>query len=153
MEVFGIMASIPAALIATFLYRLFLIDFILSRDNIRKWFIFGSCVVLLGLLIEVILLSWLGAVRSRGLLGSGFSFAHFVIFVLGTPALANILVLRSRAAFLREAFVVVPLCTVLAFCLVLLQYRVSEELYGIDGQGGPYSRSSTADFPVALAPR
>jgi hypothetical protein len=30
-------------------------------------------------------------------------------------------------------------CTLFAFSLVLLQYGVSEALYGIDGTQGPYS--------------
>jgi hypothetical protein len=36
-------------------------------------------------------------------------------------------------------YVVSSLCTVLAFFLVLLEYHVSEQLFGIDGIGGPYS--------------
>jgi hypothetical protein len=36
-------------------------------------------------------------------------------------------------------YVVPSLCTVLAFFLVLLEYQVSEQLFGIDGIGGPYS--------------
>jgi len=36
-------------------------------------------------------------------------------------------------------------CTVYdpGFCLVMLQYSVSEALYGIDGDNGPYSALST----------
>jgi hypothetical protein len=136
MEMFGILASLPAAFIASGLYCLFLDRFVRKFDWVSKWFRIASYFVLAAFAVEVALLLTLGAVRSRGLLGPAFSIAHLYVFLLGTPALANLLVLRKR--FQAQFGISILLCTVLAFCLVLMQYGVSESLYGIDGEGGPY---------------
>ena len=88
---------------------------------------------------EVLLLATLGAVGSRTFVGPAFYVAHVVFFFLGTPALANVLLLRTPAPFVQRWYVAGILCTVFAFCLVLLQYGVSEALYGIDGTNGPFS--------------
>jgi hypothetical protein len=89
--------------------------------------------------VEVVLLETLGAVRSRGIVGPAFYVVHLVFFFLCTPALANVLVLRPARGSLSTWYIAGALCTVLAFILVLLQYDVSESLYGIDGDDGPYS--------------
>ena len=91
--------------------------------------------------MEVLLLVTVGAVRARTILGPRFYAAHVALFFLGTPALANILVLRKGAGLLSRWYTAVPLCTGFALVLVLLQYGVSEALYGIDGDNGPFSWS------------
>lgn len=136
MEIFGILASIPAAFVASGLYCLLLDRFVRKLDTISRWFQVASCFVLAAFVAEIALLLTLGAVRSRGLIGPAFSFGYFAVFLLGTPSLANLLVLRKR--FAGAYGVAVLLCTAFAFFLVLLQYSVTEALYGIDGVGGPY---------------
>ena len=89
--------------------------------------------------VEILLLVTIGAVRARGLIGPGFYVAHLAFFFLCPPALANVLVLRPKLGIFTTWWVAGALCTVLAFFLVLLQYGVSEALYGIDGDDGPYS--------------
>jgi hypothetical protein len=64
---------------------------------------------------------------------------HLAIFVLGTPSLANVIILRNSRATLRPWWWAVPVCTVFAVALILLQYGVSEALYGVDGTDGPFS--------------
>ena len=86
----------------------------------------------------MVLLATIGAVRSRGAIGPAFYAVHIALFFLGTPALANALVLRKRGG-MRRWYWAVPACTLFAFALVLLQYGVSEALYGIDGMDGPFS--------------
>jgi cobalamin synthase len=58
------------------------------------------------------------------------------VFFLGTPALANLPLLRTQP---KKWFIVLPFCVAFAFVLMLLQYGVSERLYGINGDDGPYS--------------
>jgi hypothetical protein len=99
----------------------------------------ASYIVLPLFAIELLLLLALGSLRSRALLGPGFYVAHLLLFFAGPAALANILVLRSGRGAFAKWYVVAALCTLFAFCLVLLQYTVSESLYGIDGDDGPYS--------------
>ena len=108
-------------------------------DRLRRWLYAVSIVLLVGFLGEVVLLVTLGAVGSRALVGPAFYVAHSVFFFLGTPALANVLLLRKRGPLVPRWYLAGALCTAFAFCLVLLQYGVSEALYGIDGTNGPYS--------------
>jgi hypothetical protein len=53
--------------------------------------------------------------------------------------LANVLLLGKPKPLLARWYVAGLACTLFAFSLVLLQYGVSEALYGIDGTQGPYS--------------
>jgi len=138
-ELFGIVFSIPVAFVVSMAYCAVLAHVIRRLDRLRGWLYATLLVVLLGFLSEVILLATLGAVGSRAFVGPAFYVAHTVFFFFGTPALANVLLLPKREPILRRWYVAGFLCTAFAFCLVLLQYGVSEALYGVDGTNGPYS--------------
>ncbi len=138
MELFGLLCSIPPAFLTSAGY-----SFVLSRAQTRwprfSLFLFrASVIVLIVFAVEAILLASLGAVRSRELIGPRFYDAHFACFLLGVPSLATVLVV-GRHRWVSNWYVAASLCTVFAFCLVLLQYDVTESLYGIDGTGGPFS--------------
>jgi predicted permease len=143
MELFGIMLSIPAAFVASLFYSLFVRYVIAKSDLWTRMFRRASFVVLAMVATEFLFLAIFGAVRLYGATGGVYFIVHLVLFFLGTPALANVIVLRRNDE--RDSLVwltaTIP-CTVLAFVLVLLQYDVSERLFGIDGVGGPYSSES-----------
>jgi hypothetical protein len=138
MELFGIAASIPGAFILIALYRAVVLK-VVARFQWAGTLLRPASYVVLGLFAtELVLLATFGAVESRALIGPVFFTGHVIVFFLGTPALANVILLR-RTALLPKWYVVSSLCTVLAFILSLLAYHVSEQLFGIDGTGGPYS--------------
>jgi hypothetical protein len=137
MELVGIALSVPVAFVASLIYSILIMTVVRRFDLLRRALWWGSGAVLGWLAVEVVLLTVIGAVRARTLLGPGFYALHLIIFFLGTPALANILLLRRRP--LSRWYWVVPICTLFAFVLVLLQIGVSEALYGIDGVDGPFS--------------
>jgi hypothetical protein len=139
MEMLGILLSIPVAFVTSMLYCLFLARVVLRFARTSRWLRIASRFVLALFVIELILLITMGSVRSRGLLGPSFYIAHIIFFFLGTPALANLLVLRPGQGLFSKWFVAGAICTAFAFFLVLLQYTVSESLFGIDGENGPYS--------------
>jgi len=139
MELLGIVLSIPVAFVASMLYCLLLDRIVLKLEGTSRWLRTVSLIILVLFAAELILLVTLGPVRSRGLLGPGFYAAHIIFFSLGTPALANLLVLRPRRGVLAKWYVAAAVCTLFAFFLVLLQYSVSESLYGINDEDGPYS--------------
>jgi len=141
MELFGIVLSIPGAFIASGLYRFALLFARLRWPWIQKVFLPASCVVLTAILAEWLLLATRGSVGTRVLFGSHYYLVHLLIFFLGTPALLNVLVLPNPAKRRARWWFAVPVCTALAFILVLQQYVVSESLYGIDGNDGPFSQS------------
>ena len=135
MEIFGILLSIPAAFVISMLYCIFVAKVISRFAPLIPWIRITSQITLGLLLAEVIFLASIGSVRSRALFGPGFYVVHLALFFLCAPALANLLVLRHR-----ERWYFVPFaCAGLALFLVLLQYGVSESLYGINGDDGPYS--------------
>ena len=142
MELFGIALSVPIALVCSTLYCLFTAKAVAKFQKVSRFLCIVSAFVLGLFVVELILLMTLGAVRSRGLLGPTFYVVHIILFFLGTPALANVLILRRNSGLLRMWYVAGLICTAFAFFLVLLQYSVSESLYGIDGDNGPYSSSS-----------
>ena len=139
MEIFGIILSIPVAFVANLVYCFFLSRVVVRREMLRAVIWWLSIGILGAFAVEVSLLSTLGSVRARGLLGPGFYIGHVVLFFLGPPALANVLVLYKGPRRPVAWYAAVPFCTIFAFALVLLQYSVSEALYGINGNNGPFS--------------
>jgi hypothetical protein len=140
MELFGIVFSIPAALIASAVYRFLLTLAVRRWPLIRPVFKTASYIVLTGIIAEWIFLALRGAVGTRIAVGPLYYDAHVLIFFLGTPALMNLLVLSDPPRRYARWWVSVPLCTALACVLVVQQYFVSEALYGIDGGDGPFSQ-------------
>jgi hypothetical protein len=146
MEIFGILLSIPAAFVISMIYCLFVAKVVMRSSRLISWARIACLAVLLLLIGEVILVASIGAVRSRAVLGPTFFVVHLILFFVCTPALSNLLVFRHR-----ERWYFVPFAsTVLAFFLVLFQYSVSESLYGINGDDGPYS-SAPGTSPASSA--
>ena len=138
MELFGIAFSIPVALVASMLYCFFLDRVVLKFERATRWLRFTSYFVLAFVASELVMLLTVGAVRSRAILGRSFYVAHVILFFVSVPALANSLVLRQHREFRERRelvarwYVAGALCTIFAFFLVLLQYSVSESLFGIE---------------------
>ena len=138
MELLGILLSIPAAFVASVVYCCLLAKIVVHFDALARWLRGASLAVLIAFAIEVLLLLWVGPVRARAAIGPAFYLAHLAVFLLGTPALANVLILRRRSDTNFRWYWAIPLCTAFALVLVLLQYGVSEALFGIDGEDGPF---------------
>src|SRR5262245_57071030 len=132
MELLGIVLSIPAALIGSLGYCFFLSWFVTQRERLRRAMWLVSWGVLGAFVADVVLLSTLGATASGELLGPAFYVGHLIIVFLGTPALANVLILRKEPKRAIAWYAPVPLCTLFAVVLVSLQYGVSEALFGIE---------------------
>jgi hypothetical protein len=150
MEILGIILSVPVAFMASLGYCFLLAKVVCGFETLRRVMWLASIVVLVAVGAELALLVTLGAVRSQALIGPAFYAAHVALFFLGTPALANVLVLRRPGAILRWYWAV-PVCTLFAFGLVLLQYGVSEALYGVDGVDGQHIAAPAAPSRSARA--
>jgi len=138
MELYGILCSLPAAFLASAIYSIVLRWLLMRQPWVKAAVIRLSLLVLGALVIEWGLLAFLGAVRTRAVIGPAFYPLHSVVFFLSVPALASLLVTKKQEQLLGSWFVVGLLCACLALPVVLTQYVVSEALYGIDGTGGPY---------------
>ena len=132
MELFGIALSVPVAFVASMLYCFFLDRVVFKFEGPRRWLLFTSYFVLVCFAAELVMLFALGAVRSGAILGHSFYVVHSTLFFLGVPSLAHFLLLRKRRRSVDRWYVAGVLCTAFAFFLVLLQYSVSESLFGIE---------------------
>lgn len=88
-----------------------------------------SWIVLVLVAVELVIVntSQVKSVRSR--IGREYDLIQLALFVLGTSALANVLLLRQSPV---SRWIVVPACGAIALVLVLLQYVVHEQLCGVD---------------------
>jgi hypothetical protein len=146
MEMFGILLSIPGSFLASLIYAALVVAFVRPCEPLRRAFLAASIGVMGLLAVEVALLVRSGgALGARAAAGPAFAVGHLLVFVLGTPALANLLVLGRRASLGRLWWLAAFPCMAFAVALVLLQFSVSEALYGPDGASGPY-----ADAPAVL---
>lgn len=140
MELFGILFSFPAALIASFIYASVVRWVSSAWPPIGRPLLVGSYLVFTGLAVELVILAILGAVGGLRLVGPAFYVGHLILFLLGPPALANVLILQCRTPDLSRPWIPSLYCAFFALFLVLLQYTVSETLYSIDGDNGPFSQ-------------
>ena len=139
MELFGVVCSMPAAFLACAIYFAFL-RVLIKRVPVERILTVGASAVLATLFAEWALLATLGAVRSRAVIGPIFYPVHLALFMLGVPALATVLTIKTRGTRFDSWLVVAFASGLFALPVTLTQYVVSEALYGIDGQGGPFGQ-------------
>ena len=130
-EIFAILLSIPASIVAGTIYCFLLAKFVAPAEavSLAVWKL--SAAVLALLAVEIALLLTIGTTRSAAIIGPAFYVIHVILVLHGTPAVANILVLWPPRGLVRWYWAV-PICTLCAFFLIIMQYSVSETLYGID---------------------
>jgi hypothetical protein len=139
MDVFGLVLAIPAVVVANICYVL-LVWFGLSRlIKLRPWLLWPSRLVIALAASDVIVVASLGAVTARRLIGPAFDWLHLLVFLLGAPSLANLLVLTPKGRSFQRLIAVTVLCSAFGVFLVFFQVGVGETLYGPDGVGGPFS--------------
>ena len=138
MEGFAILLTGPVVAVISGGYCYLLNRFGRRYETARRLALIGSLVVLGTLALELVLLASLGAVRSRGLFGPAFTIGHESLFPLGVPALGAALVLRENPGTVGLWYVAASICAVFAVGLVIMQYGVTDALFGVDGVGGPY---------------
>jgi hypothetical protein len=139
MELFGIVLSFPASLIAVSIYSLILRRITARRPSLSRLILWVSLSVLLLLVLEFIGVTMMGALQLRASLGATYWVAHIVLFFLAVRSLTNMLHLQKKVPFISRWYITAFICAVFTIFVVLLQIVVSEALYGIDGTGGPYS--------------
>ncbi len=139
MEIYGIMLSVPAAFAVTAVYGKFILKYKGLSASARRFLYSASLVLLVCFGIELALVGGIGPVRSRTLFGPAFSVAHLALFFLAVPAMCNALLLGPERTRVTNVYVAAAICAAFALVVVLLQYSVSEALYGLDGSSGPFS--------------
>jgi len=137
-ESLAIALWIVGGLVAAPIFCFVLATFIRPRPTLARVIfylaVFGLCLFALDLLA----VGMLGAVRSRQLMGPAFFPLHAFVTLMSAAFLAGSLLLGQRN-FARRWLVVAAVSWILGVFSIFYQYGVAEALYGIDGEGGPYS--------------
>ncbi len=140
MELFGIIFSIPVSFVGSSIYA-FIIKKITTKWTVLVVPIFWISGTILALLIlEFFAVLTLGAIKLRETIGTLYYPLHIFLFFLFWPSLANLMGVQRRIAFLSKWYIIGITCAFLGLCVTLLQYVVSEALFGVDGMGGPYGK-------------
>jgi hypothetical protein len=132
MELFGIAFSVPVALVTSAAYSFFLGKFARPRVRLSKTLMFLSIAVLSAWVIEFIAVISFGGAGLNEWFGPLFYRVHLVLFFLAVPSLAAVVMLQTVRPALAKWYIAAVICTVFALIAVLLQYAVSEAIFGID---------------------
>ncbi len=131
MELFAIVLAGPAALVASAVYCLLLGRLVEAWAIVRRPLLAASIAVLALIVAEALVLSTVGASPRSAPIDLPLYVAHLALFVLGTPALANVLVLGPFGTRTGKWYIVAPVCAVFAMATTLMQYVVSEAVHGV----------------------
>jgi hypothetical protein len=137
MEVFGILFSFPIAMIASAIYMYLLGKTVRKTRTVSIILIWLSISILLTFSFELICVLVFGSVNIRQTIGPSFYKIHLYLFLATTPAMANLFALRL--VFKRSFWIGALACGFIGMTSAVLQYAVSESLFGEDGKSGPYS--------------
>jgi hypothetical protein len=140
MEVLAIVLSVPAAFICSIVYSLIIGRLTRGMDRAKRIVMWSSAIVLGVSGLEAFGVATIGAPALRESIGVSYYPLHLALFLCSVPSLANVLVLQRKATHLSRWYAIGTMCAIVGLGVVLLQYSVSEALYGVDGGGGPYGK-------------
>lgn len=142
MEIVGIILSIPMAFITSSIYSILIKKIINKWKPLAKPVFWISALILSLVCLEFLGVIIMGTLTLRQELGQLYYPIHSCLFILTLPSLVNIMVIQKRIHFLSKWYTIGVICALFGLSVVILQYSVSETLYGIDGTSGPYSHKS-----------
>lgn len=132
MEIFAIYLAGPAAFVASAVYSLLLGRLIDVWPVMKRPLLFVSIAVVALIVFEAATVLMLHPTPSARSIGMPLYAAHLLLFVLGVPALANLLVVGPFGSRTGKWYVVAPVCALFAMAITVMQYVVSEAVFGIE---------------------
>jgi hypothetical protein len=138
MEGFSLLLSFPVAIVASLIYMIILEKTIKRWNFVSKLFVYVSVWVLVLFLLELACVSVFGPINLRRVIGSQYYMIHLYVFLVATPAMANIFALWFK--FKKRLMVGAIVCGVVGTSSALLQYTISNSLFGESGKTGPYTQ-------------
>lgn len=148
MDVLGLVLAVPAVFVANAMYVPFV------RFGLTRWqalwptVLWVSRAVLLLVVVDLGLVTTVGAVGARTWIGPAYWVGHLLGVLAGAPALAHVLLLPPGRVWSRRWYAVVGVCFLFGIALVFFQVGVGGALYGPDGVGGPFSRELAPNIPL-----
>jgi len=137
MEAFGIAIALAGGLVAAPIFCFVLAKVVRRFSRVAALLFVVSVPLILLYASELIVVSMRGVLSTRAMIGPVYFLIHVVLTLSSAPALACVLILgrRSPAAWWP---LTAAICWFVGAGSIFYQYDVTETLYGIDGQGGPY---------------
>jgi hypothetical protein len=131
MESLGIMLSFPMSFIFSFLatsaYSHVLKRIVSRWNQISKWILWPSYVILTLLIIEIICVITIGSLDITKIVGFNYYRAvNLTIFCLAVPSLANLIQLQAKFSSLAKWYITALICACVGVGLVVLQYVIAE---------------------------
>lgn len=138
MESLGIALGILGGLVAAPIFCFLLVKRIAPLPRLSCLAFVVAAVSLVIYSVELVFVGVRGAIAARQLVGPVFFPVHALLTLSSAPALACVLLL-GRPNIAKWWPAVAAICWLVGVFSISYQYGVAEALYGIDGQGGPYS--------------
>ena len=138
MESLGIAIFMLTGIVAAPVFCLVLVKLVRPHPRVSLVIFYYALALLLLFAIDLLLVGTLGAVKVRAIVGPAFMPLHALLMLGSAPALACASLLGQKS-LARWWPVVALLSWILGVFSIFQQYGVAEALYGIDGEGGPYS--------------
>jgi hypothetical protein len=135
-ELIGLILALPVALAVSVAYCIGAALVLTKQKALRPVTLFGSSLVLCGILTEALLLANHGAKGVYARFGIGFALLHEVSFWLGPPAFANLALLgcflRADAGRLTRVAIPSLLCWFACIGALVGNIAVDEAIVGVD---------------------
>ena len=131
MEGFALILNMPLSFVLSSVYSILLIRFIKPHTKLSTFMFWPSSVVIYALILETILVTAIGPNGLVELLGSSYFQIHLGIFILSVPSLVTILALQKKFPKISKWYITALICVALATHVLLLQYHVTDSLFGI----------------------
>lgn len=153
MELFGLLLAIPVTLIASFVYAVLALALFRFLPIVGRVFVVASLLVVAVIVTEVVLLVVLGPKDTYARLGHGFTALHFLGFLLGPPAVANLILHFGRCWRWLRFFSATACCWIACMSALLGNIAVDEAIGGVDA-GKPFYMTPPRgpNQPEALTP-
>ncbi|GEM_PF-5095350 len=138
MDMLTICLSVPASFVGGVIYAAVLVALADKWERTARLIVWASLAVLGLVVLELASVALFGPLAVRAAVGRRYFGVRCALFLMTLPSLVNLVALQARARFLRHPLVVGVVCAPVGLFICLMQYRVAETLYGVDGMGGPY---------------
>jgi hypothetical protein len=140
MEIFGIVLSFPASFIFATIYAFVVGKIVTKWKMVSAPLLWISAVVLSLVLLEIIGVITVGILKLCETLGPIYYPTHSLLFFGTLPSTVNIMRIQRKIPILSRWYLIGGVCAMIGLGIVVLQYGVSEALYGVNGTEGPYSQ-------------
>jgi hypothetical protein len=141
LELIGIGMGILGGIFAAPAFCFMLVKLLKLYPTFAHRMFYPSIFMLCLFAVHLYLMEKYGVIGSRQLLGAAFPRIDAFVTLLSPPALAGTLILGKRN-FARFWLVIAAICWLIGIYAIFHQYHLWEQLYGVDGIGGPYSNTA-----------